>query len=62
MIMYHGTSESSARAIESGGFCVSEDGMLGKGVYCSRHRQGQGLRIVRRKLARQRRIRANNPL
>jgi len=38
MIMYHGTSESSARAIESGGFCVSEDGMLGKGVYCSRHR------------------------
>jgi hypothetical protein len=36
MIMYHGTSESSARAIESGGFRVSEDGMLGKGVYCSR--------------------------
>jgi hypothetical protein len=36
MTMYHGTSESSARAIESGGFRVSEDGMLGKGVYCSR--------------------------
>ena len=36
MTMYHGTSDSAARAIEAHGFQVSEDGMLGKGVYVSR--------------------------
>ncbi|XP_078458825.1 uncharacterized protein LOC144723925 [Lampetra planeri] len=34
--MYHGTSEDGARAILSGGFRQSTDGMLGPGVYVSR--------------------------
>jgi hypothetical protein len=36
MTMFHGTDAASARAIEAHGFQVSDDGMLGKGVYVSR--------------------------
>jgi hypothetical protein len=35
-IMFHGTSPSAAAAIERTGFQVSEDGMLGRGVYLSK--------------------------
>ena len=34
--MFHGTSESNAASIERGGFNVSSDGMLGRGVYLSK--------------------------
>lgn len=34
--VYHGTSSSSAHSIRTSGFEASEDGMLGRGVYCSR--------------------------
>jgi hypothetical protein len=34
--MFHGTSASNATLIERNGFKVSDDGMLGRGVYLSK--------------------------
>ncbi|KAG7483888.1 hypothetical protein MATL_G00043060 [Megalops atlanticus] len=35
-IMYHGTNKEAVEDIKRYGFCQSEDGMLGRGVYVSR--------------------------
>uniref|UniRef100_W5MFG6 Grass carp reovirus (GCRV)-induced gene 2e n=1 Tax=Lepisosteus oculatus TaxID=7918 RepID=W5MFG6_LEPOC len=38
-IMYHGTTKEAVEPIKRNGFCPSEDGMLGQGVYMSRDLQ-----------------------
>ncbi|XP_069039198.1 uncharacterized protein [Lepisosteus oculatus] len=38
-IMYHGTTPAAAGKIKRNGFCPSEEGMLGQGVYVSRDLQ-----------------------